>query len=134
MQDVKQAEAEKTPGGEGPLDEIFFWRERNTVLGGLHEQITLPRVNRMIEYVAHWTGDNNLLSTFRAQALELAKLSVEARDNVKFLTTLERHFKAITYGPLSGAPFRTLPCRRIHFVVCKGFARQMVKELSSKHR
>lgn len=33
---------------------------------------------------------------------ELNKLTIEARDNVKFLTTLERHFKNITSGPLSG--------------------------------
>jgi dynein heavy chain len=33
---------------------------------------------------------------------ELTKLAGEARDNVKFLTTLERHFKSITSGPLAG--------------------------------
>lgn len=32
----------------------------------------------------------------------------QARDNVKFLTTLERHFKAITTGPLAGI-LDTLP-------------------------
>ena len=31
---------------------------------------------------------------------ELIKLTVEARDNVKFLATIERHFKNITYGSL----------------------------------
>ncbi len=33
---------------------------------------------------------------------ELTKLAGEARDNVKFLATLERHFKSITSGPLAG--------------------------------
>lgn len=39
---------------------------------------------------------------------ELTKLSAESRDNVKFLTTLERHFKNITSGPLAGI-LDTLP-------------------------
>jgi hypothetical protein len=33
---------------------------------------------------------------------ELSKLAGEARDNVKFLATLERHFKSISSGPLAG--------------------------------
>lgn len=36
------------------------------------------------------------------------QLTVEARDNLKFLTTLERHFKSITNGPLPGI-LDTLP-------------------------
>eukprot|EP00976_Prorocentrum_cordatum_P034580 703284-Prorocentrum_minimum.AAC.1 len=32
---------------------------------------------------------------------DLTKLYVEAKDNVKFLTTLERHFKNISYGTLT---------------------------------
>lgn len=33
--------------------------------------------------------------------MELTKVCVEARDNVKFLTTLERHFKNLASGDLS---------------------------------
>lgn len=40
-------------------------------------------------------------STFRAQSLELTKVCLEARDNVKFLTTLERHFKNLASGDLA---------------------------------
>ena len=36
-----------------------------------------------------------------------SKLGMEARDNVKFLTTLERHFKAISHEPLEGALINT---------------------------
>jgi dynein heavy chain, axonemal len=49
LQDVKLAEAEKSAQGEGPLDEIHFWRERNNVLGGLHEQINLSKSQAIIE-------------------------------------------------------------------------------------
>ena len=49
------------------------------------------------------SSDATLVTSLRAQVVELSKLSAEARDNVKFLTTLERHFKALTHGPLAGA-------------------------------
>lgn len=49
LQDVKLAEAEKSAQGDGPLDEIHFWRERNNVLGGLHEQINLGESQAILE-------------------------------------------------------------------------------------
>ena len=42
--------------------------------------------------------DNPQLSSFNFHFGELSKLYLEAKDNVKFLTTLERHFKHITDG------------------------------------
>ena len=39
---------------------------------------------------------------------ELAKLVIEAKDNVKFLTTLERHFKNISMGDMNSI-IDTLP-------------------------
>ena len=51
IQDVKLAEAEKSAQGDGPLDEIHFWRERNNVLGGLHEQINHGKSQEILEYV-----------------------------------------------------------------------------------
>ena len=50
LQDVKLAEAEKSAQGDGPLDEIHFWRERNNVLGGLHEQINHGKSQAVLEY------------------------------------------------------------------------------------
>jgi hypothetical protein len=49
LQDVKHAEAEKSAQGDGPLDEIHFWGERNNVLGGLHEQINHGRSQAIVE-------------------------------------------------------------------------------------
>lgn len=50
LQEVKQAEREKTARGDGPLDEIHFWREKNNILGGLHEQIHMTQAQRISEY------------------------------------------------------------------------------------
>jgi hypothetical protein len=50
LQKLKQAQAGKTAEIEGPLGEIYFWGERNNVLGGLYEQVNQPKVQRMIQY------------------------------------------------------------------------------------
>ena len=43
-----------------------------------------------------------------SNATSWLQVTEEARDNLKFLTTLERHFKNITSGPLPGI-LDTLP-------------------------
>ncbi len=62
----------------------------------------------MVSVVEAGSDDRNLLTGFKSQTSEMTKLAAEARDNVKFLTTLERHFKNIASGPLSGI-LDTLP-------------------------
>jgi hypothetical protein len=52
LQNVKQAEAAKTAANNGPLDEIYFWSERNNVLGSLNEQINLPKAQSIIQCAA----------------------------------------------------------------------------------
>ena len=80
-----------------PLGEIDFWRARSASLSPLYEQINLPKVQQMLDLVEN--SDNAQLSSFHYHFGELSKLFLEAKDNVKFLTTLERHFKHITDGP-----------------------------------
>lgn len=103
-----QAQSEKGPVGSSPLAEIEFWRERNSALSSLFEQLNLPQARKIMAVVEAASEDQNLLTSFKAQFTELTKLCVEARDNVKFLTTLERHFKNIANGPL-GSILDTLP-------------------------
>lgn len=67
-----------------------------------------PQVKKLVQVVEAGSDDRNLLAGFKGQLGELTKLAAEARDNVKFLTTLERHFKNITSGPLNGI-LDTLP-------------------------
>ena len=45
-------------------------------------------------FVETASTDAGLVGAFHIQAGELAKLAAEARDNLKFLATLERHFQA----------------------------------------
>lgn len=56
------------------------------------EQLKLPKVRHMLEIFSH--TDNN----FEDVRSDLNKYYVEAKDNVRFLSTLERHFKNIAHG------------------------------------
>jgi dynein heavy chain, axonemal len=42
----------------------------------------------------------NVYSAFEDEFMELQKMHSEAKDNVKFLTTLERHFKNLEQNPM----------------------------------
>jgi len=55
----------------------------------------------ILQMVEVGSTDTNLIASFKSQFGELTKLYVEAKDNVKFLTTLERHFKNISHGSLT---------------------------------
>lgn len=95
-----EAEHQKAPKAHRtPLGEIEFWRERNASLSALYEQINMPRVQQMLQVLR--LLDNPQLSTFNYHFGELSKLYLEAKDNVKFLTTLERHFKHLAEGSFS---------------------------------
>jgi len=79
-----------------PLGEIEFWRDRNANLSVLFDQINAPKVQLMMQVMK--LMDIPQLSSFNFHFSELTKLYLEAKDNVKFLTTLERHFKHIAEG------------------------------------
>lgn len=77
--------------GKAPLAEIDFWRERNATLSALSEQLKLPTVKKVLNVLS--IADPGLVQNLDLTVTELAKYHVEAADNVRFLTTLERHLK-----------------------------------------
>eukprot|EP01084_Bolivina_argentea_P019522 36286_1 len=83
---------------EGPMSEINFWRNRNALLSGLWEQLTRTEFRLMINILE--IASTVRVQPFSLQLKELLHLYTEAKDNVKFLATLERHFKNIESGNL----------------------------------
>ena len=71
--------------------EIEFWRERNATLSALHEQTKLPIVRKVLEVMKE--SDSLLVANLQPVLTELFKFHMEASDNVRFLSTVERHFK-----------------------------------------
>lgn len=75
------------------MAEIDFWRERNATLSALSEQMKLPTVKKVLDVCS--IVNPGLVHNL--DLAELMKYHVEAADNVRFLTTLERHLKASTF-------------------------------------
>uniref|UniRef100_A0A8C3JB17 Dynein axonemal heavy chain 10 n=1 Tax=Calidris pygmaea TaxID=425635 RepID=A0A8C3JB17_9CHAR len=102
-----EEQMKKVPEGNGPLAEIDLWRERNENLSALVEQTKLPEVQKVLEILqeaeSQHTGDLRIVLS------HLRKHHVEALDNVKFLSTLERHLKTLTYGTGFNAVLDTIP-------------------------
>ena len=81
-----------------PLAECEFWRQRQMNLSGIQSQTELPAVKESIEelYLAGSTNIQKSLEIFS----ELNHLTIEAKDNTKFLSTLERYFQTISHGSI----------------------------------
>ena len=96
-----------TPQGNGTLAEMDFWRERNATLSALVEQLKLPIVEKVVGILSKTRSDS--LPTFEYHKHELTKYYVEAKDNVRFLLTLERHFKNLAHGASFKVIIDTIP-------------------------
>ncbi|XP_047141246.1 dynein axonemal heavy chain 10 isoform X1 [Hydra vulgaris] len=86
----------RTPHGKGPMAELDFWRERNAILSGIYEQLNTGVVDKVVQILK--LTDSESISSYNYYKVELAKYYVEAKDNVRFLSTLERHFKNLNMG------------------------------------
>lgn len=92
--------------GNGPLAEIEFWRERNATLSALYEQTKLPFVRKVLDVIKE--AESMLTANVQPVLTELFKLHMEASDNVRFLSTVERHFKVWRVGCV----LESQPCER----------------------
>ena len=84
------------PSGNGPLAEIEFWCERKAALSALAEQLKLSQVENTLTTLQRYQSPT--AQNFKLSRDELVKLHIEANENVRFLSTLERHFKNLTQG------------------------------------
>uniref|UniRef100_A0A8D2N9M5 Dynein-1, subspecies f n=1 Tax=Zonotrichia albicollis TaxID=44394 RepID=A0A8D2N9M5_ZONAL len=88
---VLKEQLEKVPEGNSPLAEINLWRENDAALRALTEQMKLPEVKKVMEVLQkaepEFTGDLQIVLN------DLKTHHMEAQDNAKFLSTLERHLK-----------------------------------------
>ncbi|NWY13631.1 DYH10 protein, partial [Aphelocoma coerulescens] len=104
---VLQEQLKKVPQGNSPLAEIDLWREKHATLSALTEQIKLPEVQKVLEILqkaeSEFTGDLQIVLS------DLKKHHMEAQDNVKFLSTLERHLKNLSTGTGADVISNTIP-------------------------
>ena len=85
--------------GAKPLNEIECWRSRLATLQQLQEQLALSSVQAVVRAI-EGTGEM-CVEPFSLSCVGLTRAITEAIDNVKFLSTLERHFKTLSTAPLT---------------------------------
>ncbi|NXE97071.1 DYH10 protein, partial [Menura novaehollandiae] len=104
---VLEEQLKKVPQGNGPLAEIDLWREKNATLTALTEQTKLPEVQKVLEILQE--AESECIRDLRIVLSDLKKHHMEAQDNVKFLSTLERHLKNLACGTGAGVVSNTIP-------------------------
>jgi len=128
-------EMKRVPGNALPMGEIDFWKDRVANIRSLWEQMNAPEVLHIKEVIqvaenGEWKFDDGttggdeeggikdlasravgggaILGNLNSAISELGKLWVEASDNVKFLSTLERHFRILGTGTLKSVQVSNL--------------------------
>lgn len=97
----------KEPQGKGPLAEVDLWKEKYSALNALYLQLQSDAVAHILAILKE--AGSSSPSVFEVSKADLSKAFVEAKDNVKFLGTLERHFKNIAHGASFQVVIDTLP-------------------------
>lgn len=97
----------RVPKSDGPMAEIDYWKERNISLSGIFEQTKQEKAKRTLEILQRM--ESPATASFESQRQDLARYYSEAKDNVRFLSTLERHFKNICYGTSFNVVTETIP-------------------------
>ena len=95
---VEEAKMRK-PNGNGSLAEVEFWRDRYMNLDGVCERMQMSTQFAIARSMMHTCLPDESCE-FEHCFQELSMLHVEAKDNLKFLSTLERHLRTIASAPL----------------------------------
>ncbi|NWU75337.1 DYH10 protein, partial [Onychorhynchus coronatus] len=104
---VLKEQLKKVPQGDGALAEIDLWREKYATLSDLAEQIKVPEVQKVLEILQK--ADSECVEDLQIVLSDLRKYHLEALDNVKFLSALERHLKNLACGPGADVVLATIP-------------------------
>ena len=92
-------ELNKKPRNELPIGEVDFWRRRHVILSDMMEQLKSSRVQNTLD--ALQKVGSSMSPKISENIDTLTKMAVEAADNAKFLSTLERHLRTLNDGTLS---------------------------------
>lgn len=79
-----------------PLSELEFWRDRNSTLSAVYDQLQCKEVRRVTQVLN--LANSDLVPGFEYQQTELLRSLQESRDVSRFLSTIERHLKTLTFN------------------------------------
>uniref|UniRef100_U3K3Y5 Dynein-1, subspecies f n=1 Tax=Ficedula albicollis TaxID=59894 RepID=U3K3Y5_FICAL len=104
---VLEEQLRKVPQDNGPLAEINLWREKNATLRALTAQIKLPEVQKVLEILQE--AESGFTADLQIVLSDLRRHHMQAQDNAKFLSTLERHLKNLSTGTGVDVISNTIP-------------------------
>ncbi|XP_014219672.1 dynein heavy chain 10, axonemal [Copidosoma floridanum] len=90
----------KKPQGQGPLAEYAHWRDRESGLSPLVEQLRSPAIGKILGVLD--SANSAIGAGFRYFDNELTECYEEAKENNKFLSTVLRYFKIMEGDSLTG--------------------------------
>jgi len=93
-------EGGEKPRNDLPIGEVDFWRRRHVFLSDIVEQLNQPSVKFVLSMMETSLEYSLLFSSIQKNIVTTQKLALEAADNSKFLSTLERHLRTIQEGSL----------------------------------
>lgn len=82
----------------GPDAPLRYWRERLAHLNGLHEQFESTETVMLISILTKNPGYFSMIESWHEVEDRLREAVAEANDNVKHLTSLNRHFEVLYTG------------------------------------
>jgi dynein heavy chain len=99
-------ERKPEPTEEGPLSELEHWRQTQRILTGISEQIKGPGCTTVLNllHIAKLSNSANkdsigsFLSSWKKKEGDLTEKLNEAKDNVKYLRTLEPYMESLYSG------------------------------------
>lgn len=84
---VSNQETSHHVDNSGPLEEIEFWRSRTIDLSGIRRQLDRPGVRNIVEVLK--LAQSSYLKPFETLSDMIQQGSIEAQNNLKFLSTLQ---------------------------------------------
>ncbi|CBZ30501.1 putative dynein heavy chain [Leishmania mexicana MHOM/GT/2001/U1103] len=81
------------PQKEGPLGEIEYWRERYSTISALYEQLNSSQAKFILKIAKEAGCTSATMIDLTLQ--QFFRMHSESKDNVKFLGTLDRHFRTL---------------------------------------
>nr|XP_057927697.1 dynein axonemal heavy chain 10-like isoform X1 [Doryrhamphus excisus] len=104
---IMEEQDSKKPQTPSPMAEIVFWQERASILSALRTKLNQPVAKKILLVLtkAHAV----VIPLMEATVAKLVKYCLEADENVRFLKTLERHFKNLATGANFSVILETIP-------------------------
>ena len=106
IKDTVERENMKTKDSKTAQGETEYWRQRAATFNTLYQQLNMQAVKKIIQVMEHnatksETGHGSYtLENYKNEYGKFQKLYAQAKDFVKFLSTLDRQFKNINRGDL----------------------------------